>query len=243
MFSKRIPFALPLEEGEIVRKRKAILTELLEFDEDFRSIPVRQIHPSTLKRMLARYDEMFFNGYVQQKLPLLEVTLSSRLISSAGKFFCIKGPFGRVSDAGIRLSSDFLYRMKDGPFELNGLCASTPQEAFLIVFEHELCHAVETALYGKTGHSARFLALAKGLFGHTATRHKLPTRRQEAFNNGLVVGMRVRFFCENRELSGFITYIGKTATVMVPDPRGEYKDRSGRRYTKYRVPLSKLQQS
>ena len=39
---------------------------------------------------------------------------------------------------------------------------------------------------------------------------------------------------------GKITYIGKTATVMVPSAGGEYRDRSGRRYEKFRVPLSKL---
>ena len=240
MFLKKIPFALPLEEGEILRKRAKILTDLLERDSGFSSIPVKQIDPSTMRHMLIKYDEFFFHGFIRQKLPSLKLSLSSRLISSAGKFIYRKGPFGRITDAEIRLSSDFLFRMKDGPFELNGLCANTPQEAFLIVFEHELCHAAETALYGKTGHSSRFLTLVNGLFGHTATRHKLPTRRQEAHGCGLSVGMQARFCVNGAELYGIITYIGKTATIMVPDTAGSYKDRSGRRYTKYRVPLSSI---
>lgn len=41
-------------------------------------------------------------------------------------------------------------------------------------------------------------------------------------------------------LGGVVTYIGKQATVMVPDARGEYRDRRGQRYTKYRVPLDHL---
>ena len=96
------------------------------------------------------------------------------------------------------------------------------------------------SLYGKTGHSDRFLALANGLFGHTATRHKLPTRRQDAQNHGISVGMRARFLYQGQEYQGIVTYIGKTATVMVPDAAGDYRDRRGQRYTKFRVPLSGL---
>ena len=139
------------------------------------------------------------------------------------------------------MSGDFLTRLDEGPFQLNGLSVATPQEAFLVVFEHELCHALETALYGQTGHSARFLGLAKGLFGHTATRHSLPTRRQEAARDGMIVGGRVCFPFKGQTLNGVVTYIGKQATVMVPDARGEYRDRRGRRYTKYRVPIDHLE--
>ena len=138
------------------------------------------------------------------------------------------------------MSSDFLLRLDAGPFQLNGLSAATPQEAFLIVFEHELCHALETALYGQTGHSQRFLALAHGLFGHTQTRHSLPTRRQEAAKDGLLIGCRVSFPWQGAMLTGVVTYIGKTVTVMVPAPRGEYRDARGRRYCKYHVPPEHL---
>ena len=72
------------------------------------------------------------------------------------------------------------------------------------------------------------------------THHSLPTRRQEAAQNGLSVGSNVSFPYEGKQLTGLVTYVGKTATVMVPDSRGAYRDRSGRRYAKYRVPLSLL---
>ena len=45
-----------------------------------------------------------------------------------------------------------------------------------------------------------------------------------------------------KSLGRIITYIGKTATVMVPSSRGEYRDRNGQRYVKYRIPLSRLHQ-
>ena len=235
-----LPFAFPLEAAEILRRRSLILTKLCAQDEGFCTIPVRGISWDTLADMLHLYDECFIDGYLKRAMGCLRVTLSARLTSSAGKFLCTRGMLRQIKSAEIRMSSDFLTRLDEGPFQLNGLSVATPQEAFLVVFEHELCHALETALYGQTGHSARFLHLAKGLFGHTATRHSLPTRRQEAARDGLLVGSRVCFAFKGSMLSGVLTYIGKQATVMVPDARGEYRDRRGQRYTKYRVPLDHL---
>ena len=232
------PFAFPLDTETIQKKRAIILTELLSRDSGFCSVPVKSIAASTLSQMLELYDDLFLAGCLKRMA--IRVTLSSRLTSSAGKFLYIRGMFGRIKQAEIRMSSDFLLRLNQGPFELNGLSVSTPQEAFLLVFEHELCHALETQLYGKTGHSSRFLALANGLFGHTATRHKLPSRRQEAAQEGLRVGMHASFCHKERLLCGTITYIGKTATVMVPSACGDYRDQKGNRYDKYRVPLSQL---
>ncbi|MBQ7887754.1 MAG: hypothetical protein IJ313_12810 [Clostridia bacterium] len=204
-------------------------------------IPVCGISQESLDLLLRLYDGMFLSHFLKRLS--VHVTLSSRLTSSAGKFLFARGPFGQIRQAEIRMSSDFLLRLNQGPFELNGLSVATPQEAFLLVFEHELVHAVETLLYGQTGHSQRFLSLANGLFGHTATRHKLPTRQHEAAQQGLLVGTRVSFSHANQELTGIVTYIGKMATVMVPSSRGEYRDRRGVRYVKYRVPLNRIRKA
>jgi len=231
----RFPFAFPLSSATVQSTRAAILCRLLASDEAFCSIPVQGIAQETLDRMLELYDSLFFAHFLK---PMnIQVTLSSRLTSSAGKFVWVRAAFGRIKQAEIRMSSDFLLRLNRGPFELNGLSVSTPQEAFLIVFEHELCHALEARLYGQTGHSERFLALADGLFGHKTMRHKLPTRRQEAAKDGLLVGSRVSFSYRDQSLIGIVTYIGKTATVMVPAVHGAYRDKLGARYDKYRVPL------
>ena len=234
------PFPFPLNESDIKKKRAQILAALCARDADFRQIPVASMRQSTLSVLLTLYDEHFLSGFLSRSYGELTVTLSSRLTSAAGKFVFSREASNRMQRAEIRMSGDFLFRLKDGPFLLNGLSAATPQEVFLLVFEHELCHALETALYGETGHSSRFLALAHGLFGHTGTHHSLPTRKQDAAQAGLVVGMRAAFPYQNQTLQGIVTYIGKTATVMVPDPRGTYRDKSGRRYVKYRVPLSHL---
>ena len=238
--SAPLPFPFPLEAGVIRQRRADILAQLCRMDAGFAAVPVKQILHSTLPAMLRLYDDAFLGGFLSRAFGSIDVTLSSRLTSSAGKFICDRRASVRMQHAEIRMSSDFLARLEKGSFSLNGLTAESPQEAFLIVFEHELCHALETALYGSTGHSMRFLSLANGLFGHTATRHSLPTRRQEAAETGLSVGRRARFAYQGRQLTGVITYVGKTATVMVPDSRGAYRDRQGHRYAKFRVPLPLL---
>ena len=238
--SRPLPFAFPLPPEDIRRRRAAILASLLALDEGFCRIPVISLRTATLEEMLRLYDGRFFSGFLRASFETLRVTLSSRLISAAGKFVYARSSSKRLENAEIRMSSDFLFRLNGGPFLLNGLSVATPQEAFLVVFEHELCHALETALYGSTGHSARFLTLACGLFGHTDVHHALPTRRAEAAEAGLTVGSRVCFSYEGQALAGILSYVGKTATVMVPSPRGLYRDRSGQRYAKYRVPLPLL---
>lgn len=240
MQRSKLPFPWPLTQDEILKKRASILAQLLCMDDGFCSIPSGLPSSQTLRHMLSLYDRLFFSGSLLKKLPDLHVTLSSRLTSSAGKFIYVRGVFGRISQPEIRMSSDFLTRLCKGPFCLNGLTVATAQEAFLVVFEHELCHAVEAALYKSTGHSDRFLTLANGLFGHTATRHRLPTRKQEAAKGGLYVGSRVSFCCSGSELQGFVSYIGKSVTVMVPSPSGHYQDSNGQKYEKYRVSLEKL---
>jgi len=243
MKAATLPFAFPLDRQQILRNRARILAALLASDDAFCRIPCSGMRKETPQRMLALYDDVFLGGFLAHAYRGLTVTLSSRLTSAAGKFIYSQSPVLRMRQAEIRMSSDFLTRLTDGPFELNGLSVATAQEAFLVVFEHELCHALETALYGQTGHSERFRQLAYGLFGHTATRHSLPTRKQEAAKDGFLVGSKVSFFYEGKLLSGTISYIGKTATVMVPSLFGSYRDRMGRRYDKYRVQLSELKKS
>lgn len=235
-----LPFAFPLNEHDIRQRSAMILTTLCAADEDFCAIPVSSIRKQTLAQMLRLYDQLFFSGFLCQAYGQIDVTLSQRLTSSAGKFMYMRGGASRLKHAEIRMSGDFLFRLTRGPFLLNGLSVATPQEAFLVVFEHELCHAAENALFGSTGHSSRFLSLAHGLFGHTDTRHSLPTRRQDAAMEGLVVGAKVCFYAQGGVLNGIVTYVGKTATVMVEDRRGAYRDRAGKRYAKYRVPLEHL---
>lgn len=237
-----IPFSTQNPPSLIVQKRKEILAALTAGDPGFAATPVRSIQMSTLQRMLQLYDYVFLSSVLQSKYRSIKVTVSSRLLSSAGKFIHQRRA-SINSDAEIRMSSDFLFRLKEGPFELDGLTVQTPQEAFLVVFEHELCHAIEFAYFGSTGHSKRFMYFAHGVFGHTKHTHNLPTIAAETTQKtGISIGSHVSFPYQGRTLTGIVTYLGKTARVMVPHPHGNYylgNDHS-QTYFKYQVPLSKL---
>ena len=233
-----LPFPCPLREAEIVAKRKTILNNLIPIDSGFARTPVRSIRLSTLYTMKQAYDQSFFGGYLATHYRKFEMTFSTRMTSAAGKFIYNT----RNKDAGeIRMSGDFLFRLQDGPFTLNGLTVPTAQEAFLVVFEHELIHAVEFGLFNSTGHSQRFLQFAHGMFGHTRMTHELPTRKDDARSKGIAVGSTVTFEYEGRKLTGIVSYVGKTATVMVPNAKGSFTDAKGRKYAKYRVSLPLLQ--
>lgn len=144
------PFSFPLPDHDVQRLRARILTTLCAADEGFCAIPVASIRRQTLAQMLDLYDILFFSGFLGRAYGEIDVTLSQRLTSSAGKFMYVRGGAARLSQAEIRMSGDFLFRLSEGPFLLNGLSVATPQEAFLVVFEHELCHAAENALFGST---------------------------------------------------------------------------------------------
>lgn len=235
-----LPFLLPPSPDIIRQRRAAILATLCQMDEGFACVPVKEVQMQTLRMLLHLYDSLFLDRFLQNRYAEISVTLSSRLISAAGKLIYARAPQKRLQKIEIRMSSDFLFRLRNGPFQLNGLTVATAQEAFLLVFEHELCHAVELALFGSTGHSRRFLMLANGLFGHTSVFHAMPTRQQEAAQDGIIVGRTARFSFQGRILTGRITYVGKSVTVMVPDTHGVYRGANGRRYTKYRVSLDQL---
>ena len=56
-----------------------------------------------------------------------------------------------------------------------------------------------------------------------------------------MAGVRVCFPFKGKTLMGTITYVGKSASVMVEDRHGNYRDSHGKRYAKYHVPLELLE--
>ena len=55
----------------------------------------------------------------------------------------VRGGAARLSRAEIRMSGDFLFRLSEGRF-CSTVCPSQRRRGFLVVFEHELCHAAKT---------------------------------------------------------------------------------------------------
>ena len=220
--------------------RKQILSELKTKDPEFMNIPVKRLRTSTLPYLLKRYDELFLDHFLERTYgKRLTSSLSGRLTVSAGKFIYPRRATSPPSGE-IRMSSDFLGRLADEEYHLNGVTVRGPQESFLVVLEHEIVHAIEYGIWGNTGHSPVFQSIAFNLFKHTQTRHNLPTRVSDAAKVGLAVGKRVAFDYKGRRLTGVVSYIGKTVSVMVPDEKGSYVDKSGRHYSKYRCAYSSL---
>lgn len=229
------PFPLPLDAQEITQRRARLMHSLQAAYESLCACPIREIPPDLFRALPRAYDQLFLRGTLFDLLPDLQVVPSPRMTSCGGKFVATFTGTRRTL-CQIRMATDFLFRLEHGPFSLNGLTAHSALEAFSIVFEHELCHALDLALTGSLhGHGDVFRALSGGLFGHTACRHSLPTRAVQAAANGVGRGAKVSFVANGRTLRGIVTRVGKTATVMVPYARGAYCDVRGKRYTKYLV--------
>lgn len=237
----KMPFPFPLSLDAITAQRAEIYHALAQHYPNFLQNKKNVLPETFLKNLLRAYDRAFLQSTIRTLLPHLCVTASKRMTSCAGKFIVMTRK-AEVLRCEIRMSTDFLFRLKDGPFSLNGLQAQDALEAFLLVFEHELCHALLYALSGTPqGHTAAFRALTHGLFGHTAIRHALPTRTLEVYRAcGLRVGDAVSFSREDKVYSGFVSHIGKRISVMVKSPNGDYADRRGIRYDKYYVPLAQI---
>ena len=54
------------------------------------------------------------------------------------------------------------------------------------------------------------------------------------------IGQTVKFEYKNKTYVGQISNINKRATIMVEDNKGSYRDKNGKRYTKWYVPLTKI---
>lgn len=234
------PFPFPLSAETICLKRGDIYTKITTLYPQLKDRPIPALPEALCGLLLGYYDDAFFHGMIKRMLPQLTIHPSSRMTRCGGKFVILRSR-DMTTTCQIRMSTDFLLRLTDGPFLVDGLSVSSAIEAFMLVLEHELCHAAEYALYGHVNaHQAVFRSLCQGLFGHTSITHQLPTRAQQAITGNISVGTYVSFMHKNITLRGIVSRITKRATVMVKDPKGIYIDSRRIRYSRYLVPLSKL---
>ena len=80
------PFSFPLSDSEIAQRRSLILSTLCASDSGFSDTPVSSVRKQTLKQLLSLYDELFLTDFLKRAYGSIDVTLSNRLTSSAGKF-------------------------------------------------------------------------------------------------------------------------------------------------------------
>jgi hypothetical protein len=233
---------------EIFRKRKKITELLLLKSYCIKSEVITGMAIQDLELLYELYDQIFFNNLISSSFEgKFKFSLSKRMTKSAGMTICPKN-IGKLDAKDIwidiRIGIEFFYHYNqlEGKKMVGGYEASNAVEALLLVFEHELCHAIEFMLFHKSSCSKeRFKSIAYNLFHHTESSHTLPTYKKIAQQKlGLNIGDKVTFEFEDRTLNGILYNINKRATVMVRDNNGRMVDSAGNRYAKYYVPLKLL---
>ncbi|MDD4168725.1 MAG: SprT-like domain-containing protein [Desulfotomaculaceae bacterium] len=240
--------ATTLSPGATLAKRTCVFDRLTASSPNIKSATLTRISTADLRLLFELYDKIFFDHrFTQVYQGRLKFSLSQRMTKSAGKTFFPRHP-DKISPGEmtieIRMGTDFFFKYDeiDCDKTVCGITTTSALEAFLLVFEHELCHVIEFIHFNNSNCSGkRFKTIAKNIFGHTASYHELPTHRQIArVKYGLKIGDPVTFTYEGKKVKGILYNINKRATVMVGDKNGNYTDKRGNRYTKYYVPLEFL---
>jgi hypothetical protein len=234
---------------DIENNRTKIINSLSITSSTLRNPQLNSISTADLTLLFKLYDEVFLQNWFRDHFKgKVKFSLSRKMTKSAGKTMCPKN-IGRIRQEElvleIRLGVDFFldYGHHSQSNSVCGIKTGSGLEALLLVFEHELCHVLEFLLFNKSScKGKRFKAMANNAFGHTDSYHKLPTNRQIATKVfGLKLGDTVTFDFKEKKLKGFLHNINKRATVLVPDKKGPLVDKHGTRYSKYYVPLTRLQ--
>lgn len=234
---------------DIKQKRSEVSRLLMQLSPNIKSGAIDAISTGDLQLLFRLYDQVFLGNWFKTNYRgQFRFSLSRRMTRSAGQTRCPKN-IGRIKPEEltieIRIGVEFFfqYDMVEGNKTVSGITTANSLEALQLVFEHELCHAIEYICFGKSNCSAdRFKSIAGNLFGHKGEFHSLPTHRQIATQKmGLKPGDTVSFFYKGKKQHGIIYRINKRAAVMVKDKLGQFVDKQGNRYLKYYVPLEMLE--
>lgn len=236
--------------GEEIESRRRRVGELFIIKSpNVKNTEIKRIHSNDLRLLFGLYDEVFFDGWFKKCYQgKLKFTLSKRMTKSAGKTICPKNsdpsrPASMLIEVRISVDFIFSYGVIADKNIVAGIETSSSLEALQIIFEHELVHVIEFIHYQKSNcQQERFRTLARNLFGHTESAHRLATPQQIArAKMGFNIGDRVSFTYGNKKIDGILYRITRRATVIVSDPRGTLIDQNGNRYIKYYVPLQFLE--
>jgi hypothetical protein len=251
MTLKRIVDTTEIPPGEIIERVRRVYDTVRREARPNGGANFSSLRPEDLERLFALYDLSFFQGEFRRALgeQPLRFRVSPRMTKAAGKTLRrrILRPAGdgpSQDDFEIAISSTLLYqtfRDVERSVTVSGIECHDRLEALQRVFEHELIHLVELALWDRSScTAARFRSIATRFFGHTAHTHKLITPRERALRKfGIRRGDRVVFRSNGEYLEGIVNRITKRATILVEDETGpRYSD--GKRYTRFYVQLSKL---
>ncbi len=237
------------DKKTIEKKRKKISKELMNRSNNINSHGIKEISNEDIKILFNLYDSIFLDNWFENNFQgNFKFSLSKRMTKSAGYTICPKNiselnPKDIVIEIRIGINLFLQYDVLNQIKLVGGIETHNSLEALQLVLEHEICHAIEfISFYKSSCRGNRFKVLVNNLFGHTSSYHQLPTSKKLAkhmFN--LKIGDKVLFTYKSKPLNGFIYRINKRATVMVEDKVGQYVDSKGNRYTKYYIPLDKLE--
>lgn len=236
------------KSDEIKRRRIEAAEIFMRLSSNVRDEELQFFDANDLELLFGIYDDVFFEHWFAENFRgKIKFSVSSRLNNCAGKTFCPRN-ISRMRpeevEIEVRMGVHFFLRFHDVPGvkEASGIVCDTPLEALQLVWEHELCHVIEFLTFGDSACGRRrFKDIAKGIFGHTDSHHRLPTGTallSEA--TGLQLGSQVAFLEHERENQGLLYRLGSKATVLVKDSRGRFIGRDGQRYSKRVLPLSAL---
>ncbi len=210
-----------------------------------------KVDQDDVARMIRMYDDRYFDGKILPAASAegLAFSLSSRMTSVGGKLVTQypQGNHDGIRHFELTLSSTLLFQTFEDisrPIKVAGCKCHDRLEAMQRIAEHEFVHLIEMLIWNDGNcNEARYQSIAKRYFGHTDYQHNLITQRERAaVKYNVRVGDWVIFFHDGHRMKGRVNRITRRATVLVPNPAGEpFGD--GERYSRYYVPLEKLQRA
>ncbi len=245
----KLASTLKFHPEEISMMAGRVYRSALQESRHMRAGNFEAISSEDLKILFHHYDRLFFSGHcvdaVDGARAELRFRISPRMTSAGGKTTRMeRRPAAQTTRPllyEITVSSTLLFHTFSGessPITVSGIRCRDRLEALQRVFEHEMIHLIELLSWKESSCSrARFKSIARRVFAHTETTHRLITPRERAaVDFGIKPGDRVVFSLKGTRYAGLVTRITKRATVLVEDKRGtRYSD--GRSYTKFYVPL------
>lgn len=243
---------VPVETREELRAEFAetIMLRGLADQRDF-----RKVHTGALELLFNLYDQRFFQGQLRPLVAHRDGSInwrfSKRMTSTGGtttrREFKRPYPRGHLAEYEIAISSHLLFQGFSDPSKpeiVSGVRCADRMDALQRIFEHEMIHLAEMLVwYDSSCAAERFRGIAKRLFGHKESTHRLPRSEDKARTElGIRRGSVVRFDHEGKTHEGVVVRISRRATVLVRDSRGQlYND--GHSYRKFYVPLKMLRRA
>lgn len=224
---------------EIGKKTREIYHQILQSSKNIHEGNFTRIGTNDLRAIFELYDRSFFDNFFTVNYQgKISFQLSKRMTSAGGKTKYRKD----TKTFEIGLSTTLIFQsFHDGDREVkvNGIICQDRLEAAQRIFEHEMIHLLEFALFEKSScFQPQFKALSRNIFNHSDVTHQLITHRERAHQKyNLRVGDRVSFRLNGQTHIGVLARITKRATVMVNKPGGPIMDSIGNRYVKWYVPV------